>query len=331
MKHRTRRRLLKLSVILWLIVISFGSAEIVARQVVAQQDSMLHQPSGDVLDEIRHIHFSADAISVMSDFRGKYVNIVNHERVTIGQPKNAAHSLYLFGDSMAFDYIVDDAHTLANYLQVMLPSYSVHNMGVLGDATLLSVARIKQKRFRSGDVILLYTGMADLMSLYTPIGDKATLPVCNFRYSNLDSIALARLVCAALHQSAINPTCTLDATRSAAQAMINQYHRAVNSAASYVQSFGASFYAVVQPTMYLSPLSDQERGLGSLQDLDCIQRLATYYPQLVSANRSIDLIHALDSVRAAGVVIYTQDRWHINERGNAIIARTIYDAIWQSF
>ncbi len=63
-----------------------------------------------------------------NDVQGKYVNIKNGTRNTVGQPSGYVGTIYIFGGPHAFGYGVKDSETIASYLQkiIELP-YRVEN------------------------------------------------------------------------------------------------------------------------------------------------------------------------------------------------------------
>ena len=103
------------------------------------------------------------------------------------------------------------------------------------------------------------------------------------------------------------------------------------------KSDGAAFYAFLEAQIWSAPLSSAEASLlASLSyetpaaQADIMHRWTLLQPaarQLATHSiASYDLTHALDAARASGVVVYV-DHIHMNEFGNAIIARAIADAI----
>lgn len=54
---------------------------------------------------------------VHSDFRSRFVNIVNHVRPAVGIPNTVCHTIHIVGDSTALGYVVMDKDTSASALQ----------------------------------------------------------------------------------------------------------------------------------------------------------------------------------------------------------------------
>mgnify|MGYP007000117194 len=49
-----------------------------------------------------------------SDYKGKWINVKNNRRVTINEPKNYLHTIYLFGGSTVYNGEVPDHLTIAS-------------------------------------------------------------------------------------------------------------------------------------------------------------------------------------------------------------------------
>lgn len=333
MRHRTRRRLLRFTIVLCAAVTTFGAAEMVARAKLVTMPyapAIWAQNEPNTHPDILRIQYSTDTVPIAQDFDGQYIHVHNHERVTVGTPAHAAHRLYLFGNSMAFDYGVDDAHTLASQLQAMLPEYDVHNMGVLGVGLEVSAAQLRTVALHRGDVVLFYGGTADLAEVYAPVENRYTFPICNFNNNHLAWLALMRLGCQYFQDEPAramlnNPAAYHDTLVQE----LDSYHKAIATARQYTASAGASFYALQQPIISTVPLSVREYQLV-YGDPDGAGRTAIYMAAYSQFSADIDLTNVLDAARLHGTEVYS-DRAHLNDAGNAIVARAIYGAIWRTF
>lgn len=113
------------------------------------------------IDEFLDFCINADRLSIC-DRRGKYVNVVNGERITTGVPKVVKNYVYLAGHSFVYGVIVDDRHTLASLLQErlnLLPefqNYAVVNQGVGGLPLEGSIKKLNRENLQCGDIVVLF-------------------------------------------------------------------------------------------------------------------------------------------------------------------------------
>ena len=103
--------------------------------------------------------------------KSRYINVVNGERYTEGQPENSRNSIYMLGGCVFFGYAVEDAHTISSYLQDSInkrlgeEQWKVVNMGTWGGNIDQTYKTIYDLKFRPGDVVLVsYAG-------YMPLGE----------------------------------------------------------------------------------------------------------------------------------------------------------------
>lgn len=85
---------------------------------------------------------------------GRYFNIFNGERLTIGNPKEYDHTCWIFGPCITWGSYVDDAHTIASFLRKkMSPKYYIRNI-YAGFRVLNFIVR--DYIFKRGDILIVY-------------------------------------------------------------------------------------------------------------------------------------------------------------------------------
>ncbi|AEF84754.1 citrate lyase ligase C- domain protein [Treponema primitia ZAS-2] len=63
-------------------------------------------------------------LRIYNDKEGKYVNIKDGHRITIGQPENPEHTIYFFGGCRIFGHGAPDSGTTSSHLQALLNSHA---------------------------------------------------------------------------------------------------------------------------------------------------------------------------------------------------------------
>ncbi len=101
---------------------------------------------------------------------GKYVNVINGNRITTGTPDNTKNHIYLSGNSFLFGPLVDDEHTAASILQRMITGisdyegYRVIHEGMRGAPFFESLKRLNQDYFIKDDIVVLFVSLEHLFS-----------------------------------------------------------------------------------------------------------------------------------------------------------------------
>ena len=95
----------------------------------------------------------------MQDFIGKYTNHLFGKRVTVDQPKCSHQNIYIFGDSRAYGYWVEDKFTFASLLQRMINKSSykikVMNYAFSGLTIVYNLHQISSMNLTSNDTVVL--------------------------------------------------------------------------------------------------------------------------------------------------------------------------------
>lgn len=122
-------------------------------------------------DDAYHIDYVSDigtqiypqdienGILKLKDTQGKYYNVTDGERLTVGQPEQPNNTIYFFGPCFIVGWRIEDAHTVESRLQEILNekniSSRVVNCGCWSDELML-LLRICSTPFKRGDIAIIY-------------------------------------------------------------------------------------------------------------------------------------------------------------------------------
>lgn len=117
---------------------------------------------------------------LLEDCTGKYVNILNHRRVTTDAPSFFTNTIYFFGHSCVIGYHVDDSGTIESNLQRIINEnnlpYIVQNCGNAYSSHYDWIFGLtKDMQFQSGDILLFCTHMDWQTEQYLKNNDKKFL------------------------------------------------------------------------------------------------------------------------------------------------------------
>jgi lysophospholipase L1-like esterase len=271
---------------------------------------------------------------VPNDFRGTHFTVEQGVRRTTDVPHDATATVYLFGGSTVYGSEVPDSHTIASYLQRGLTRagfrYRVVNFGVTSINTRQQLERLELTTLAEGDVVIFYDGVNDVLQgvLYgnageTIVGNDRSRPLTHkvlYRLSK-NSVAARHL----LTQFNANYKIA-DLPRRVASTEA-RYESNLAAAEQLARANGAAFMHFLQPTLYsLAKRGDYENKLLTFGfvPVQAEEAFAATYPRLatVSERRArlgfseVDLTAIFDDVMEP---VYL-DGWHINHRGNEIVA-----------
>lgn len=326
MKHRIRRRIIYIFIVLGL----WCATELTLRAAFASAPYM--QPpvehNAELAAELKGVRW--DDLGPL-DYQGRFINVRGGERVTAGQPSQFRHQVYMFGSSTVFGATNDDAGTLSSALQVLLPDYRVRNLGAAGNQAITMLAHLRKTNIRPGDIVLFFNGTIEGYDIYQDIKAAHRFDPCDFMDANARDVLTIRAICQLFDNAAIADMTTGQSAMFAH--IVDQYLRSVAAARQYTEARGATFYSFIQPYFMSTAPTQIEQALIHW-DLTYPGYSAIFdrlYPMLRTvAPRSLDFSHVLDASRESGVTVYS-DPQHLNDTGNAIVARALYDAIWQQF
>ncbi len=139
----------------------------IASPLIQEEEFIEAKSEGDQLRQLNLELINWDEYHLMVNFDGKYVNVVNQQRVTTDQPQNYRHKIYIFGGSTMVGLEVGDQYTIPSYLQRMIneaypDSYLVENMGVDAyNAKEQTYYLTHAVNLSSGDIVIFYDGVND--------------------------------------------------------------------------------------------------------------------------------------------------------------------------
>ena len=159
---------------------------------------------GDYAQKVGRLYFGLETNSIytrMKDTSGPYLNIVNGERVTVGQPEEADRTIWFFGPCFILGGYVEDKHTIESFLQEKINragySCKVVNYGCY-ESPYQRMIRITSTPMKPGDIVVMHvvnrpvngTESIDLMDILdrneAPAGWLLNLPVhCNHKANRL--------------------------------------------------------------------------------------------------------------------------------------------------
>ncbi len=277
-----------------------------------------------------------------NDFRGTYFTVENGIRRTTDVPSGASATIYLFGGSTIYNSEVPDEHTVASYLQRGLAArgfagYRVVNFGVTSVSTNQQLERLEQTQLAAGDIVVFYDGVNDVLQgvLYGNAGDTI--------YGNDRSRSFGQRLVYRLSKNSVAARYLLTSANAnyqiadlAARVALaaDRFRSNVERAQRSVQARGASFAHFLQPALYsLARRGDYERQLLTFGfvPVQAEQAFTAAYPELraVVAARAkrgaadFDLTGAFDELAEP---VYL-DGWHINHRGNEVVAAHILQGL----
>lgn len=352
MKRRTRRLLSYIALAVLIPTVGFGS-DFAARywllvnepptasqfrvgRPAAYRDSPYFSAAfADEQGRFSQAWYVDDAGFWENDFRGKWYNHSGKERLTVGQPANAANTLYLFGSSTTLNAEVPDAYTIASYLQKDIgASYRVVNMGILGMSAQSQYLLLHTLPLHKGDMVVFYDGITDASAGFKPVsqarGALLTGQLCNWLSSKVNGLGIVQMYCA------LTDRALPDNQRPDVGLVRDDFATNLSRAYELCKSKGVTFYHFLQPVIWSRSPSRYEQQILSNRNLVPTGQtgyVALTWPSLQDASRQYpgaDLTHSLDALRASGADIYL-DYDHTNERGNEAVARAMVGAMWLQF
>ncbi len=160
--------------------------------------------TGSYAAEVGRLHFNLETNNIytrLKDTKSRYLNVVNGERVTVGQPEAAERTIWFFGPCFVMGVYVEDKHTIESILQERLnrENYScrVVNCGCL-ESPYQRMVHITSTPMKPGDIMVIHvenrpfegTESIDMMELLdrnnVPAEWLLNLPVhCNHKVNKI--------------------------------------------------------------------------------------------------------------------------------------------------
>jgi hypothetical protein len=226
----------------------------------------------------------------------------------------ASQTLYMVGTSITQGEFARSSETIASYLQRRLRTYRVVNLGAPAQSSAGMRRQIKSLAVRRGDIVVMEGVSMDAESVF--FSQEAQALKCA-------PLAIVRYLCLPRPNEYLNERST---------------HETLNNmrlARASVESRGAAFLYVIVPYFYsVEATADRERTIQAQYApvVEGVYRSAwqRLYAAVVSEPCVLDLSRILDERRAAGKRFY-RDIWHFDEAGDAIVARVIYDMLFEQY
>ncbi len=160
--------------------------------------------TGSYAVEVGRLHFNLETNNIytrLADTKSRYLNIVNGERVTVGQPEEAERTIWFFGPCFVIGGFVEDKYTIESILQERLnrEGYScrVVNCGCF-ETPYQRMVHITSTPMKPGDIMVIHlenrlfegTESIDIMELLdrnnVPAEWLLDLPVhCNHKVNKI--------------------------------------------------------------------------------------------------------------------------------------------------
>jgi lysophospholipase L1-like esterase len=272
---------------------------------------------------------------VPQDFTGRYFTVENGIRRTTDVPADASVAIYLFGGSTLYNSEVPDEHTVASYLQRKLLAagfarHRVLNLGVTSVSTSQQVERLAVTAVAAGDIVVFYDGVNDVLQgvLYGNAGDTI---YGNDRSRSFGQRLLYRLskksVAARYLLARASANYRIENLEARVASTAERFRANIVKAERIARDKGASFGHFLQPTLYsLSRRGDYENelltfGFVPVQAEEAFVAAYPHLEEIVAArarhgSADFDLTAVFDGLEDP---VYL-DGWHINHRGNEVVA-----------
>jgi hypothetical protein len=283
---------------------------------------------------------------------GRYVNITDHRRVTVGGADGPR--IWIFGGSTVMGAEVPDAYTLPSVVQRAANDdgwrVRTENVGATTITIEHQLFRLRNMTpVSKGDIVVFYDGVNDVIqSLYyqNPTGNmvdenRKALDRLSFGQRIAFAINAKLGPYSALVRRFIDPTAPERREISLSPDLIGSlernYYDAIIAASETAKARGAIFFHFLQPTIYtLEHPSAYEKSLIEnewLYPSNLGEVYAAGYPALRRAAVraaeagviSVDLSSALDR-RSREIFL---DYCHVTEPGNSILGDAIYRVLRQ--
>jgi len=269
---------------------------------------------------------SVGDVSIMTDFDGRYINVVNGLRVTEPLPANPTRRIVVFGGSTTFCAEVPDALTWPSQLaqRVFERETQVINAGLSGAEFANRVEALEGSNLtRSGDVAIFFVGVNDAVIGYQAnqvVGPLARWP----RLRRLIEVTLSwsRSGRIALDRS---QQLSFEITGSSQQA-IDLFRNSLARAEEVALAKNVRLLVVLQPSRLI-----QTRPIWGSQNESVeesfIESFRDFYRQLIREpefqGRIVDGTRIFNSLDEPPYL----DFMHVQEYGNKAIASFIYDEL----
>ncbi|GGI29138.1 hypothetical protein GCM10010987_52900 [Bradyrhizobium guangdongense] len=289
------------------------------------------------------------------DYSGRWFNVSEGIRRTVGSPSTAERRILLIGSSTIYNAEVPDDFTIASRLQAILKSHGIAkiqvlNFGASGVNVAQQLERLKTLTIAPQDIVLFYDGTGDAMQgvFYANfdgwiVGENRK-HLDNFIARNRPAIERLARYSRFFNWLYAKSTNYLpehlkhpDQIKSLAVESEEKLLHGILETNAYVRSKGAAFVHVLQPDLFTRPLRDFELPLVQNHFLT----MEGTEPALRAAHDEFKSLTG--SLTSAGVVAFDAtnllndvtepvylDFAHTNELANQRIAEFLFEALSRS-
>lgn len=128
-------------------------------------------------DNFLHLNYSVETKSGsggLKDFKSKYYNVTNGERVTLGQPQIYQKTVYFIGPCFIYGHYVEDKNTIESFLQKYINEADEYQIKIVNCGSLsydrhieLEQARLMSTQLRRGDIVVCYADNEEFFGIET--------------------------------------------------------------------------------------------------------------------------------------------------------------------
>jgi len=194
------------------------------------------------------LHF-ADGYWEPDDYASPNLNIRDGERRTIGQPTQAARTIWIYGQSIMFGFRIADGDTVASRLQALMPAYRVVNHSAIGQSFRGEFAWLRADPIKAGDVVIFGGSSNDITFI-----DHKAKPVAGWIWSECDLPVKARSVITIFAVVCLVVP-SLPSDPAVYQYYLDDYRQTIQESRAYIQQRGLT-------PIYLSELPLTIPGSG---------------------------------------------------------------------
>ena len=268
-----------------------------------------------------------DWSKVKFDFKSQTINFEDGWRVTTDNPKGARHRVFVFGGSTVLCIEVRDSETLTSYLQRELNSvcdlFKVANRGISGATVGGGLTSFVDTEISSKDFVVVYFGVNDAkLNQYCQRGRglfsliPGWISILGFLRIKL-KIRLAQWLW--LETVCLDVKKQIDISRFRATELV----RTLDTWESRVRARGATFFAILQPHIWLKQRSDAEVALSNRVVAATSLVLRFQYEALNEVLESRNYFRSFELCFEESHETTFTDWAHTNKRGNEIIAKQL--------
>jgi len=297
-------------------------------------------------------------LATAQDFRGRWVNVIDHNRVTVGQPKKFKNRIIMVGSSTLFSVHVPDEFTIASQLQKLLnfrypETYAVINLSVpsINSNQVYMLVRSIQK-IDDGDIIITYSGpdIYDGLVRGNMIGSHFgakntadTIPVIARRIYIEHLLPLAPWLASVRRLQRWNYTrlpahIEEPATANALADLASRlYAWNILKSAYHVHSLGGVFFYFASPSIFdLKQQSAYKKYLITNPLLtppgtvEAYSIGSSYFGRTIDVTKGLGIKYIDDFSNFAGEFANKEiflDAFHVNHDGNIFMAHAIFDRL----